>query len=329
MISRIICALPVIAAVVSFASPAVADVALTGTFIAGKECPAFQSFRKATNPGNVKTESGRSYPLLAKNAPQASHYRIKVEGANPDQRWVSVDCGNAQGGDQPSQASIAPKGGVAPAQLILSLSWEPGFCQGRTEKPECAPGDAGSFQASHLTLHGLWPQPRGKEYCNVSPAEVSADKKHDWEALPDVPLDADTRQQLDRVMPGTQSHLERHEWIRHGTCYYGADANSYFHEAVALADEVNNSAVQAAFASHIGREISADDVRTAFTQAFGEGAGDRVKLSCTRDGSRRLLTEITIGLSGRPKDGMNLGDLVSTVRPTDPGCPSGILATPQ
>ena len=28
-----------------------------------------------------------------------------------------------------------------------------------------------------------------------------------------------TRADLDLVMPGTQSDLERHEWFKHGTCY--------------------------------------------------------------------------------------------------------------
>jgi ribonuclease T2 len=71
-----------------------ADVAVSGSFVAAKDCPAFQSFRKATNPGGVKIVAGHSYPLLAKNAPEASHYRVRVEGAEPPERWVSVDCGS-------------------------------------------------------------------------------------------------------------------------------------------------------------------------------------------------------------------------------------------
>ena len=66
-----------------------ADVAVSGSFVAAKDCPAFQSFRKAT-----KIVAGHSYPLLAKNAPEASHYRISIEGAEPPERWVSVDCGS-------------------------------------------------------------------------------------------------------------------------------------------------------------------------------------------------------------------------------------------
>ena len=41
---------------------ALADVAMSGSFLATKDCPAFQSFRKATNPGGIKIVAG---PLLS------------------------------------------------------------------------------------------------------------------------------------------------------------------------------------------------------------------------------------------------------------------------
>ncbi len=77
--------------------PSLADVPLNGSFLATKECPAFQSFRKGTNPDGVKIESGHSYPLLAKNAANATHYRVRIESASPPERWVSIDCGTAEG----------------------------------------------------------------------------------------------------------------------------------------------------------------------------------------------------------------------------------------
>ena len=80
--------------IVASAQVSLADVAVRSSFLATKDCPAFQSFRKATNPGGVRTEAGHSYPLLAKNAPHATHYRVRIEGAAPPERWVSVTCGN-------------------------------------------------------------------------------------------------------------------------------------------------------------------------------------------------------------------------------------------
>jgi ribonuclease I len=72
-----------------------------------------------------------------------------------------------------------------------------------------------------------------------------------------------------------------------------SDADTYFREAVSLIDEVNRSAVQTLVAANVGQEITASAVRHAFDVAFGAGAGDRIRLSCQRDGSRRLITEIT------------------------------------
>lgn len=305
-----------------------ADVALSGSFLATKDCPAFQSFRKATNPGGVKIEAGHSYPLLAKNAPNASHYRIWIDGVAPPERWVSVNCGSyregaATSGLRGSQTSGSASDGRQ-ADLVLAIGWEPGFCEAHAEKSECASQTLDRFDANHFTLHGLWPQPRRREYCNVSQSLIDTDKKGDWQALPNVDLGAETRARLAIAMPGTQSFLERHEWIRHGTCY-GGGAEAYFREALSLVDEVNTSAVQALFAANVGQEITVATVRGAFDAAFGVGAGDRVRLACKRDGSRRLITEVTIGLGARPDGSNTLADLIKASSATDPGCPGGII----
>ena len=42
-------------------SEAAAEVPLTGFFIARETCPALQSIRNGTNPGEVKTAPGKSY----------------------------------------------------------------------------------------------------------------------------------------------------------------------------------------------------------------------------------------------------------------------------
>ena len=273
---------------------------------------------------------GHSYRLLAKNAPQPSHYRIRIEGAEPSERWVGVDCGNYSG--QPASGDVQNSGAGSrssdgrPAEAVLSLGWEPGFCEGHVTKAECADQTLDHFDATHFTLHGLWPQPRRREYCNVSQAQIDTDRKRDWQSLPEVELDAATRTQLITTMPGTQSFLDRHEWIRHGTCYGRGDPETYFHEALSLLDERSTARRFRRYSRPISvREISLDEVRTAFDAAFGSGAGDRIRLSCKRDGSRRLITEVTIGLAAQPGDSNKLADLIKASATTDPGCRSGII----
>ena len=41
------------------------------------------------------------------------------------------------------------------AEAILSLSWEPAFCEGHANKRECASATPSGFDATHFTLHGL------------------------------------------------------------------------------------------------------------------------------------------------------------------------------
>jgi len=303
-------------------SPAFADVASTGSLTATRTCPAFQSIRKSTNPGNVELVVGHSYDVLSQNARVPTHYRIRVEGAEPPERWVSIDCGAFK--EAAGAAAATGAAGQAAAsgatEAVLSLAWEPSFCETHSRKPECAGEGADAFDATHLTLHGLWPQTR--EYCDVSRKLEDADKKGDWASLPKVDLSAATRQRLAKDMPGTQSLLERHEWIKHGTCYAGLDSEAYFGKALALADEVNASAVQALFAGKVGQTVTSKEIRAAFDSAFGAGTGDRVSISCINDGSRRLIAEIRIGLAG--PDG-KLATMTKAARSADADCQSGVV----
>ena len=214
------------AMVALLASEAKAEVPLTGFFIAREACPALQSIRNATNPGDIKTAPGKSYPLIAKNKPNASHYFIEVEGADPARRWVAVDCGehvvSADGSSQPQASGFGEERDSDPtrAEYVLSVSWQPAFCETKRDKAECATQTPNRFDATHFTLHGLWPQPRRNAYCDVPPEMSLADKDGDWDRLPEPKLSDATRQRLAQVMPGTQSNLERHEWIKHGTCFH-------------------------------------------------------------------------------------------------------------
>lgn len=312
--------LTAVAAVALSASKAAADVPLQGYFIAHEACPALQSIRKETNPGDVRTEANKSYPIIAKNKSAASHYLLEIEGADPSRRWVAIRCGEhvvsgGGGGD----------GGGDRAAYVLSVSWQPAFCEGKPGKPECQTETAERFDATHFTLHGLWPQPGSNIYCDVSSNLRLADKNGAWEELPAVKLSEATSQKLSEVMPGTQSKLERHEWIKHGTCFHADSSDEYFSRAIALMEQLNSSKARDLFASNIGAEISGKAIRDAFDDSFGDGAGDRVRIACQRDGSRNLIVELTIGLVGEVGDQPSLSELIAASDPTDPGCPAGIV----
>jgi ribonuclease T2 len=311
-----------------FIDGAMAQVKMSGSFVAAKACPALQSIKKGTNPGNVSVETGKNYVLLGKNRDQASHYWIEVPGASPLQRWVGIDCGSANGAvtSAPSQASVGVKPAADGAPFyVLSMSWEPAFCEGLPDKVECRKQTPTSFEASHFVLHGLWPQPRRKVFCNVDKALAAADDAHRWEALPEPELSAATKAALDQVMPGTQSMLERHEWTKHGSCYPGGKAETYFGDAIRLMSGVNASPIQEFVAANVGKAINAADLRAKFDEAFGPGAGERVRVACKPDGNRQLVVEVTLGLKGDISSGTPIKDLIAASSPTDAGCPSGII----
>jgi ribonuclease T2 len=316
-----------------------ADVAVTGKFTATQTCPAFQSFRKSTNPGDIKLEQNKAYELIAKNKPDATHYRIVVEGAEPEERWVSLSCGRVEAKDQPSQgasqSSAAPAASTAAgntsgarATHVLAMGWEPAFCEGHRDKTECRELTSTGFAASHLSLHGLWPQPRGTQYCNVTPDVRDIDDTHDWNDLPEPQMSPDTLKRLAAVMPGVQSKLERHEWIVHGTCF-GGNADGYFARAAGLAEAVDASKVAQLFADNAGRSLSAEAIRTAFDDAFGAGAGARVVVSCHGRGDNRKITELIISLAGDVKGSAGLGDLMRAAQAVPAGCPGGLVDRAQ
>ncbi|MCB8836522.1 ribonuclease [Aurantimonas sp. VKM B-3413] len=343
-ILAVIAALPV--------GAAFAQSPLDGYVIARSACAATPSIRSAANDPSLPLEVERAYRLVGENKKDGTHYLIEVPGAKPEQRWIekrcgervaAVDAGSASGGsdgeaiegansqlpeDEPA-SDVADSGngaqaGAAHRNLLLAISWEPAFCETHERKPECRSMTDTSFDARHFSLHGLWPQPRGTEYCGVPEDQKADDRRGRWDRLPAVALDPEVKTKLDKFMPGTQSRLERHEWTRHGTCY-GADANEYFRDSIAALEAIDASAVGALFAGALERPLSADKIRAAFDQAFGPGAGSRVKIACDRDGDRRLISELTIGLVGEITPEPDMKALIMAARPTSPGCTDGIV----
>lgn len=287
-----------------------------GTFVANDACPALQSIRNQTNPGAVMTRSGEAYRIIEVNSlANPTHYRIEVPGASPLQRWVDIACG-----DDAGDAADAPLE-AGPAAYMLAASWQPGFCETQPSSTECRDQREGRFDASNFSLHGLWPQ--SGDYCD------GGDDGTPWRHLPPVDLSAETRRELDTVMPGTASFLDRYQWLKHGTCYEES-AQSYFSEALALMRQLNASPLRDFLARNIGRSVTPAQIQAAADEAFGRGAGNRISIECKTEqgGNRRVLTELQIALYGAVDETSDLGDLIRNARPQRSNaaqCPSVIV----
>ena len=327
-----------------------AEGAAGDRFTASQICPAFQSFRKGTNPGDVSIAPGTVYELIGVNGNDPTHYRIRTPGAEPPERWVALECGSAgieavattpskpgttaaAGADPRGAGALADalsgspsaptrsSGQKSPAgSYVLAASWHAAFCEGRSRSRDCRSGG----MEDGLKLHGLWPQTRGTEYCGVSRGDIATDQGGRWRDLPQPDITMATEKRLAEAMPGVVAGLHKHEWIKHGTCY-GGDAEEYFADSLALVEKLNASAVGALFRKNRGRELTNDQIRAAFDDAFGRGAGKRVLVDCNDDEGRAIINELRINLKGRITPESDLKDLIGSASGAPRGCPSGIV----
>ena len=207
---------------------------------------------------------------------------------------------------------------------VLALNWEPAFCRFNMNKPECrALGDT-DFAATHLSIHGLWPDLRESKrlrYCGVDEHVELIDQRNPWCELPGLQLSAETRAALDTAMPGARSCLDRHEWTEHGTCS-GLDAEGYFATTLRLAKAVQTSALGDLLAASVGQKVPRRKLIEAFETSFGPAAGDALTLLCAKD----RLIELRITLQPSAVDGdLAAEDLRPTAGGTRGSCPATVL----
>lgn len=321
-----------------------AKVPFGGWFIADKQCEAYLSKNKRTNPKDVRIEKHTAYKLTGINKKGGDWYHIEVPEAPVTQhRWVYKDCGvhvipanrftstlpaaipQSHGNTQENTNSTY---GREATDFMLALSWQPAFCEKKTEKTECKQLNAGRLPITQtqLSLHGLWPQPKGNFYCGVSDAVKRLDKQKRWSELPAPALDADTTKRLATAMPGTASYLDRHEWIKHGTCFFGKrNGDEYFDDSLRTLDAVNRSSVGQLLAANVGSNLETSAIRDEFDMAFGQGAGERVQVKCTQDQGRTLIQELRISLKGKITETSSVGTLIRAGDKQSEGCTGGMV----
>ncbi|MEQ8442818.1 MAG: ribonuclease [Alphaproteobacteria bacterium] len=214
-----------------------------------------------------------------------------------------------------------------PSSYILAVTWHSAFCETQAGAPECANQQEGDFSADHFVLHGLWPQPYGNFYCGVDDATKRTDLADGWADLPPLEISAALTDRLAVAMPGSASHLDRHEWVKHGTCHETPDQTVYYEQSLRLLDELNRSAVRELFASNVGERVRLRQIRAAFDNSFGAGAGERVALECETVGGRQLIVELRISLTS-PVGDRPLRALMDRASMRNSACDSGIVDAP-
>jgi len=211
---------------------------------------------------------------------------------------------------------------VGKTKMVLGISWHPGFCERQSKTPECIGQTADSVDARQFSLSGLWSI--RKTYCGVESVLKEQDRKKEWLGMPALSLDEDVRLELASAMPGVASGYDRHQWVKYGTCS-GLVADAYYIRALKMLATVNGSEVQRLFIDNLGGTIREADVKAAFDDAFGAGAGNRVKMRCSKDGERRVITGLTIGLGDIAGDVDDLAAMMMAAGETKFGCAEGVV----
>jgi ribonuclease T2 len=215
----------------------------------------------------------------------------------------------------------------AVTHYVLALSWQPAFCEANEARPECRALDASDFAATHLTVHGLWPNDRpgaGPTYCGVDAETRELDRPKTWCELPEPEMSGMTRAHLAQTMPGVASCLDRHEWIKHGTCA-GLGAERYFGEALRLAAAVQASRFAQTISANVGRQVTTGQLTQAFEASFGAGSSRALTLVC----ADAFLAEVRIALRTGALDGeLDGGDLYLDGPAPDSRCPGSVRIDP-
>ena len=295
--------------------PANAGVSASGEFIASKSCQAYQSMRKKTNPDATTLSTGKSYPIIELNVPDGTTwFRIKIDGAEPQARWVYFECGHAYVTDKDSSDAGKAACNIAGQadSYVFAVSWQPAFCESHPKKPECQVSNPNAYQANNFTLHGLWPNKRscGTHYGFCGQYKKRVKPFCDFKP---VPMQKVTLEELGVVMPSTAygSCLQRHEWYKHGTCQTEWDADEYFDMAMSLLAVFNSQGMSDFMVDRIGKQVASDEFFTTIDQLFGDGAHQRMRFNC----SSGNLVDIYIHLPLKIDAGLTLSELIHQADP--------------
>ncbi|BCV68477.1 ribonuclease T(2) [Shewanella carassii] len=275
----------------------------SGELLIDKTCPLFQSKNKGTNPGQLYSNPGQRLEIVERLGHDTpTWFRVRTSATQSPLRWIAADCGQLQAGALPAEPQTQNACNLADKydSHLLALSWQNAFCESKgSSKPECRSQSTDRFDASHFSLHGLWPNKRS---CGINYGYCGKvkHKPDNFCAYPAIELSEAVSERLAQMMPSHAygSCLERHEWWKHGSCR-DENAEAYFSLALRLTTEVNQAApLLNLLQQNIGAKIATASFRQAFQQSFGTSSEHKLSLKCHRG----MLTEIQLSLPEKIDD---------------------------
>lgn len=284
-----------------------ASVPLQGTFQAQASCPAYLSKNHKTNPDDTHLTPNQVYDLVEANKPnQADWYRININHKSNPLRWVSANCGfvNIEN-DVPSGGCNRQPGHAD--SYVLALSWQPAFCETygyEKGKAECYTLSRKSYTATHLALHGFWPNQKA---CGIDYGYCQTHKRTRHCDYPALHFTEFVATELAKVMPSFSegSCLERHEWNRHGTCQL-LSQNDYFDTASQLTQQFDETSIGNLIRQFNGGYVTLKALKQAFTKDFGKKAIDKLYLGCQQG----MLVDVWVSLPAQASLSSSIKDMI-------------------
>ncbi|QAT86785.1 ribonuclease [Corallococcus coralloides] len=190
---------------------------------------------------------------------------------------TACNCFKADASAKEGGACATPRFGA----YLLALTWAPTFCRSHPDKEECGHLEE-SFGATHLTIHGLWPQfndEEAREFNCTYPAYCGGLCECRGSNAPAkcFPDPATIPPAMGTYGPGFVTDnffLANHEWPKHGSCT-GMDARTYFQSNIdALLSLPGDQGTPAAITDNVGGSVALENLRAAFGQA------DSVAFAC-------------------------------------------------
>jgi len=282
------------------------NISFAKSVVATQTCEAFNNLKHSKNSGHINLRVGQDYQVMQE---QRGSYFIKVPNAHPQNRWVSQECfkKNLLSSTQKSTKKETKKAIKSNLNSALVLSWQNSFCKTHSNKKECRQG----IGKDHLVLHGLWPQPRSNEYCQIDRKIEQYDRHKRWNALPSLNLDSSVVSLMKQYMPGYFSNLQRHEYYKHGSCY-SQNPNEYFKDALTLTKKADET-IGKFLRDNIGKKISFVNLQRYAAKTIDPSIKYKLSMKC-KSGK---LSEIWINLNGK---GNSFKELLSNARNNHSKC---------
>ncbi len=179
---------------------------------------------------------------------------------------------------------------------LLVMTWGPSLCRVERNNSGCRSGHVEKLGRT-LILHGLWPQPPTEQFCDVPTADEGRARDHLRDTdIASLDLPQDVQSKLQSMMSDIKAMVP-HEWYAHGSCS-GVTPAVYFSDAVTLADQLGRM-LDPVFEKAQGRQLSLGTIRERIAAELGDGAGERVSLTC-RDVDKKEIVVYEVQLSLPP-----------------------------